>query len=157
VDPPTDEEVLRTLTAFDSGSVESETLKLSVKANNYRIKKESIADFIDPPRFFPLVGEAQVHHRRWKCTVCYSPVPVQTGKHVGGDETRYNETVVYIDHTHVHPLELKTPEKAESVPQPAKSIKPAPAAATEAVPQTKSNAQPEPPRPRRGFLRRNRG
>ena len=35
------------------------------------IVKNRLVDKIDPPRFFPLVGPAQLHHCHWKCTVYY--------------------------------------------------------------------------------------
>ena len=39
-----------------------------VQRNNIRIVKERIADYIDPPRFVPLIGPAQLHHAHYKCT-----------------------------------------------------------------------------------------
>ncbi len=62
---------------------------------------EKIADVIDPPRFYPLIGPAQLHHCHWKCTVYYTetmessyPFPFQCKK-------RRSE-VVYIDKDHLH-------------------------------------------------------
>ena len=60
-----------------------------------------IGDTIDPPRFYPLVGPAQLHHCHWKCTVYYTetlagcePFPFQT--------KRRRVQVVYIDKDHLH-------------------------------------------------------
>src|SRR5262245_56043758 len=48
---------------------------------------ERLVDQIDPPRFFPLVGPAQLHHCHYKCTVYYTetvqssyPIPFQVVK-----------------------------------------------------------------------------
>ena len=48
---------------------------------------ERLVDKIDPPRFFPLVGPAQLHHCHWKCTIYYTetvqsdqPFPVKLKK-----------------------------------------------------------------------------
>ncbi|HEV3084907.1 MAG TPA: hypothetical protein VGY66_34420, partial [Gemmataceae bacterium] len=47
------------------------------------IQTDTVGRQVDPPRFFPLVGEAQLHHCHWKCTVYYTeigqsddPIPV---------------------------------------------------------------------------------
>ena len=70
--------------------------------NNVRIVKEKISDYIDPPRVFPLIGPAQVHHCHYKCTIYYTqvermgwPLP-----HTLRDEDA--QEVVYIDHNHLH-------------------------------------------------------
>ena len=62
---------------------------------------EKIVDTIDPPRFFPLIGPAQLHHCHWKCTVYYYetisssyPFPFQT--------KRRRVEVIYIDKDHLH-------------------------------------------------------
>lgn len=62
---------------------------------------EKLVDVVDPPRFFPLVGPAQIHHCHWKCTVFYTetlessyPMPFRCKK-------RRTE-VVYIDKDHLH-------------------------------------------------------
>lgn len=39
--------------------------------DNVQIMTERIGDKIDPPRFFPIVGKAQLHHYQWKCSVYY--------------------------------------------------------------------------------------
>ncbi len=69
---------------------------------NVRIVKDLIADYVDPVRFYPLVGPAQQHHAHYKCTVYFSeqtyvgwPVP-----HKLVDEDAVE--VIYIDHNHLH-------------------------------------------------------
>lgn len=62
---------------------------------------EKVADHVDPPRFFPLIGPAQLHHCHWKCTVyftetleSYHPFPFRS--------KRRRVEVVYIDKDHLH-------------------------------------------------------
>jgi len=62
---------------------------------------ERLVDKIDPPRFFPLVGPAQLHHCHYKCTVYFTeivesnyPFPVRIRKR--------RVEVVYIDKDHLH-------------------------------------------------------
>lgn len=50
-----------------------------------RVVKELEADKLDPPRFYPLVGHARLHHATWKCTVTFTetitsdyPLPFKT-------------------------------------------------------------------------------
>ncbi|MCS7046101.1 MAG: hypothetical protein NZO58_07075 [Gemmataceae bacterium] len=69
--------------------------------DDIEVQYEKIADVIDPPRFFPLIGPAQVHHCHWKCTVYYTetvescyPFPYQL--------KRRRSEVVYIDMDHLH-------------------------------------------------------
>ncbi len=73
-----------------------------VQRNNVRITKEKIADYVDPPRVYPLLGPAQLHHAHYKCTVYYSertrvgwPVPHTL-------ENQDAQEVIYIDHNHLH-------------------------------------------------------
>ena len=101
LDPPSDDEVMR---AFEKarpiqGGVPflRETQRINV-----RIVKEKIADYIDPPRHYPLLGPAQLHHAHYKCTIYYSeirwigwPIP-----HMLEDED--GAEVLYIDHNHFH-------------------------------------------------------
>ena len=42
--------------------------------NNVRIVKDKIVDRIDPPRVYPLLGPAQLHHVNYKCTVYFVEV-----------------------------------------------------------------------------------
>ena len=62
---------------------------------------EKLVDHIDPPRFFPLIGPAQLHHCHWKCTIYYTetvesswPFPFQIKKR--------RAEVVYIDKDNLH-------------------------------------------------------
>jgi hypothetical protein len=101
LDPPSDDEIMRTLER--SHPVEGGIPFLhETQRNNVRITKKLIADYVDPPRFYPLVGPAQLHHAHYKCTVYFTeikrvgwPVP-----HTNTDEDAVE--VLYIDHNHLH-------------------------------------------------------
>jgi hypothetical protein len=101
LDPPSDDEVMRALEK--ARPVQGGVPFLHEKQrNNVRIIKEKIADYIDPPRFYPLIGPAQLHHAHYKCTIYCSertivgyPVPHTL------DDNEVIE-VIYIDHNHFH-------------------------------------------------------
>jgi hypothetical protein len=69
--------------------------------DNLQIVTERIVDKIDPPRFFPLVGSAQLHHCHWKCTVYYSETIAGTFP-LTFRYTRPRLHVVYLDSDHLH-------------------------------------------------------
>lgn len=101
LDPPSDDEVMRALERAHplEGGI---PLLHEIQRNNVRIVKCKIADYVDPPRVYPLIGPAQLHHAHYKCTVYYTevtrvgwPVPYTT---VDEDARE----VIYIDHDHLH-------------------------------------------------------
>jgi hypothetical protein len=101
LDPPSDDEVMHALEKADpiQGGL---PLLYERQRNNVRIVKEKIADYVDPPRFIPTIGPAQLHHAHYKCTIYYSdttrvgyPIP-----HTITDEDTVE--VIYIDHNHFH-------------------------------------------------------
>ena len=101
LDEPSDDEVMRSLEK--ARPVQGGLPGLyETQRNNVRIVKEPISDYIDPPREFPLVGPAQLHHAHWKCIVYYSeatwvgwPIPYK-------NTAEECQEVVYIDHDHLH-------------------------------------------------------
>ena len=101
LDPPSDDEVWWALER--AHSVQGSFPFLHEKQrNNVRMIKEPIADYIDPPRVYPLIGPAQLHHAHYKCTIYFTqktivgwPTP-----HTLLDEDAVE--VVYIDHNHFH-------------------------------------------------------
>jgi len=103
LDPPTPDEVMRSLEK--ARPVEGGLPFLhEVQRNNVRMIIEPIADYLDPPRVYPLVGPAQQHHAHYRCTIYFSettrvgwPIPYTTVD----EDTR---EVVYIDHNHLHLL-----------------------------------------------------
>lgn len=100
-DPPSDDEVLQVLKEARPAS-SGVPMLIEKQRSNIRIIKEKIADFVDPPRFYPNVGRAKLHHAHYKCTIHFDektkvgyPVPHTLKKEDAID-------VVYIDHTHFH-------------------------------------------------------
>lgn len=101
LDPPSDDEVMWALEkAYPvQGGV---PFLYEHNRNNVRITKVKIADYVDPPRVYPMIGPAQQHHAHYKCTIYYEdvrrvgwPVP-----HTLVDQDA--QEVVYIDHNHLH-------------------------------------------------------
>lgn len=101
LDPPTPDEVMRALEK--ASSVEGGVpLLWERQRNKVRMVIEPIADYVDPPRVYPMIGPAQLHHAHYKCTVYYEevtrvgwPIPYTTT-----DED--SREVIYIDHNHLH-------------------------------------------------------
>jgi len=95
--PPTQQEILSALPTLARG--------VPYVYEQYRdeveFTVEKLVDRVDAPRWFPLIGPAQLHHCTWKCTVYYTdvieianPVPFTT-------RTKHTE-VVFIDRDHLH-------------------------------------------------------
>jgi hypothetical protein len=96
-DPPDDATVLRALRQKKPGvPFFSEELRGDV-----RIESERLVDKIDPPRFFPLVGPAQLHHCHWKCTVYYTET-IDSSYPFSYRTSRPRVEVVYIAKNHLH-------------------------------------------------------
>jgi len=81
--------------------------------DDIKFSVEKLVDVIDPPRFFPLIGPAQLHHCHYKCTVYYTetiessyPFPFQC--------KRRRVEVVYIDKDHLHQF-ATSPEAQQSM------------------------------------------
>jgi hypothetical protein len=101
LDHPSPDEVMRALERARpvEGGV---PLLHEVQRNNVRMTIEPISDYVDPPRVYPLIGPAQLHHAHYKCTIYYTevtrvgwPLPYTTVD----EDTR---EVIYIDHNHFH-------------------------------------------------------
>jgi len=101
LDEPSKDEIIRVLEK--SHPVEGGIPFLyETQRNNVKITIEPIADSVDPPRVYPLVGPAQLHHARYKCTLHFSEV-TRVGWPV--PYTTHNEDareVLYVDHDHLH-------------------------------------------------------
>jgi hypothetical protein len=101
LDPPSPDEVVRALER--ARNVEGGVPLLhEIQRNNVRMVIEPIADYVDPPRVYPLIGPAQLHHAHYKCIIYYTevtrvgwPIPYTTV-----DEDA--QEVIYIDHNHFH-------------------------------------------------------
>lgn len=101
LDPPSQDEIMRALE--EARPVEGGVPFLhEIQRNNVRIVVEPIADYIDPPRVYPLIGPAQLHHAHYKCTIYFQeytrvgwPIPYTI-------DNQDAQEVIYIDHNHLH-------------------------------------------------------
>jgi hypothetical protein len=96
-DPPDEATVLRALEDVIRGV----PYVLEEFRDDVEVINEKIVDRIDPPRFYPLVGPAQLHHCHWKCTVYYTET-IETQYPFPARLKRPRVQVVYIDKDHLH-------------------------------------------------------
>ena len=82
--------------------------------DDIQIVSERMVDKIDPVRFFPLIGPAQLHHCHWKCTVYFTET-VQSGYPFPFQNKRPRVQVVYIDKDHLHLYAGTNPQAQDSV------------------------------------------
>jgi hypothetical protein len=96
-DPPSDQEVLRAMPRVARGV----PYIYEEFRDDIVIVKNRLVDKIDPPRFFPLVGPAQLHHCHWECVIYYTET-IQSD-YPFPRYTRNNRVqVIYIDKDHLH-------------------------------------------------------
>jgi hypothetical protein len=69
--------------------------------DDIQIVTELLVDRIDPARFYPLVGPAQLHHCHWKCTIYYTET-IESGYPFPFQCKKPRVEVVYIDKDHLH-------------------------------------------------------
>lgn len=101
LDPPSPDEIMR---ALEEARPTEGGLPLlhEIQRNNVRMVVEPIADYVDPPRVYPLIGPAQLHHAHYKCTLYFTEV-TRVGWPVPHTITNEDaQEVVYIDHNHLH-------------------------------------------------------
>ena len=96
-DPPSEQEVLRAMPRVTRGI----PFVYEEFRDDIQIVTERLVDRIDPPRFFPLVGPAQLHHCHWKCTI-YFRETIQTSYPYPFKKVTNRVEVVYIDKDHLH-------------------------------------------------------
>ena len=96
-DEPSEQEVLRTMRRVTRGV----PFVYEEFRDDIEIVCEKLVDRIDPPRFFPLVGPAQLHHCHWKCTVYYTET-VQSSEPFPVKIKKRRVEVIYIDKDHLH-------------------------------------------------------
>jgi hypothetical protein len=112
-EPPSDDEVLRALVEIDSGTSAVASIRKDLGDDAFTIEKELMADYIDPPRVLPLVGLAQVQHRRWKCTVSV-PGSKFKSDDVAVKDSKLVQEVIYLDHTNLIAVNYREPETPAS-------------------------------------------
>jgi hypothetical protein len=96
-DAPSDREVLRLMPRVKRGV----PYVYEEFRDDVRIIKNRLVDKIDPPRMFPLVGMAQLHHCHWECVVYYTET-VQSSYPFPTYIKKQRTQVVYIDKDHLH-------------------------------------------------------
>jgi hypothetical protein len=89
---------------------------------DYDFTVERLVDTIDPPRFFPLIGPAQLHHCHFKCTVYFTET-TQSDWPVAFQTHRRRVEVVYMDRDHLHTFAC-TPEQVQSMTRDLMGIQP---------------------------------
>jgi hypothetical protein len=82
--------------------------------DDIQIVSERLVDKIDPVRFFPLIGPAQLHHCHWKCTIYYTET-LESGYPFPFQCRKPRVQVVYIDKDHLHLYAGTNPQAQESV------------------------------------------
>jgi hypothetical protein len=96
-DAPGDREVLRLMPRVKRGV----PFVFEEFRDDVQIIKNRLVDKIDPPRFFPLIGMAQLHHCHWECVVYYTET-VQSSYPFPTYIKKRRVQVVYIDKDHLH-------------------------------------------------------
>jgi hypothetical protein len=69
--------------------------------DDIQIVTQRMVDRIDPCRFYPLVGPAQLHHCHWKCTIYYTET-IESGYPFPFRCRKPRIEVVYMDRDHLH-------------------------------------------------------
>jgi len=117
-DPPDHAEILRVLPRVTRGV----PYIYEEFRDDIEFTVEKLVDRVDPPRFFPLLGPAQLHHCHWKCTVYYTetiesmhPFPFRV--------KRRRAEVVYIDKDHLH-MCVSGPDAQQAVFQEMSKVRP---------------------------------
>ena len=96
-DPPSEAEVLRAMPHITRGI----PYVYEESRDQIQIASERLVDKIDPARFYPLIGPAQLHHCHWKCTIYYTET-VESGYPFPFQSKRDRVEVIYIDKDHLH-------------------------------------------------------
>lgn len=108
-DPPDESMILRAMPRVARGM----PYFYEEHRDDIQIVTERIVDKIDPPRFFPLVGMAQLHHCHWKCTIYYTET-IESGYPFPFRCRRPRVQVVYIDKDHLHLAPGNNPDALRS-------------------------------------------
>ena len=109
-DPPDQQEILRTMPRVTRGV----PYIYEEFRDDIEFTVEKLVDRVDPPRFFPLIGPAQLHHCHWKCTVYFTETVESTYPFPFRVKRRRAE-VVYIDKDHLHLYAGASAQAQESV------------------------------------------
>jgi hypothetical protein len=109
-DPPDDAMIMRAMQRVTRGI----PYFYEEHRDNMEIRKELLVDRIDPPRFFPVVGPAQLHHCHWRCTIYFTET-VESGYPFPFRCKKPRTEIVLIDQDHLHLAGGCTPEAQQSI------------------------------------------
>jgi hypothetical protein len=111
-DPPSDQEILRAMPRVARG--------IPYVYEEFRddivMVKNRLVDKIDPPRFFPLVGPAQLHHCHWECVIYYTEL-IQSDYPFPQYSKKQRVQVIYIDKDHLHLYVGPNPDVQKQITQ----------------------------------------
>ena len=96
-DPPSDREILRAMPRVARGV----PFVYEEFRDDTQLVKNRLVDTIDPPRFYPLIGMAQLHHCHWECVIYYKET-VQSSYPFPTYVVKPRTQVIYIDKDHLH-------------------------------------------------------
>jgi hypothetical protein len=111
-DPPTDGEILRAMPRVARGVP---YVYEQFRDDVYFVKNR-VVDKIDPPRFFPLVGPAQLHHCHWECVIYYTET-IQSDYPYACYTKKKRVEVMYIDKDHLHLFVGPNPDVQRQITQ----------------------------------------
>jgi hypothetical protein len=109
-DPPSDREILRAMPRVARGV----PYLYEEFRDDVQIVKNRLVDTIDPPRFFPLVGMAQLHHCHWECVIYYKET-VQSSYPFPTYVVKPRTQVIYIDKDHLHLYVGENPDMQKKI------------------------------------------
>jgi hypothetical protein len=109
-DPPSVGEVLRAMPHVKRGV----PYVCEEFRDDVRVINERLVDKIDPPRFFPLIGPAQLHHCHWRSTIYYTET-IESGYPFPFKCVKPRVQVVYIDLDHLHLYVCNNPDAVQSL------------------------------------------
>jgi hypothetical protein len=109
-DPPDEAQILRAIKQVPRGV----PYIYEEFRDDIQFSVERLVDRIDPPRFYPLVGWAQLHHCHYKCTVFFTETK-QSGYPFPYYIRKPRLEVVYIDKDHLHLVPNGSPAANQEV------------------------------------------
>jgi hypothetical protein len=81
-----------------------------VERANVCVAVETIQDDVDPPRYYPLIGPGQLHHKHYKCAVSFTEVTRVAW--LVTTTSRECEEEILVDHDHIHFVGDSVPSSA---------------------------------------------
>ena len=109
-DPPSDREILRAMPRVARGV----PFVYEEFRDDVQIVRNRLVDTIDPPRFYPLIGMAQLHHCHWECVIYYKET-VQSSYPFPTYIVKPRTQVIYIDKDHLHLYVGPNPEMQKKI------------------------------------------